>query len=60
MSTMVDHGSVGTGNLTLRMLEYAKKVIVVEIDPRMVAELQKRVSTTYRLCYIPAYHITLM
>lgn len=36
----------GTGNLTLRMLELAKKVIVVEIDPRMVSELQKRVAAT--------------
>jgi 18S rRNA (adenine1779-N6/adenine1780-N6)-dimethyltransferase len=35
----------GTGNLTLRLLEAAKKVIVVEVDPRMVAELQKRVSS---------------
>jgi len=32
----------GTGNLTLRMLPLVKKVIVVELDPRMVAELQKR------------------
>eukprot|EP01127_Copromyxa_protea_P016190 TRINITY_DN4771_c0_g1_i1.p1 TRINITY_DN4771_c0_g1~~TRINITY_DN4771_c0_g1_i1.p1 ORF type:complete len:316 (-),score=57.90 TRINITY_DN4771_c0_g1_i1:66-1013(-) len=36
----------GTGNLTLRLLEAAKKVIVVEVDPRMVAELQKRVSSS--------------
>ena len=33
----------GTGNLTLQLLEKAKKVIAVEIDPRMVAELTKRV-----------------
>jgi len=36
----------GTGNLTVRLLEAAKKVIVVEVDPRMVSDLQKRVSTS--------------
>uniref|UniRef100_A0A6B2LBM7 rRNA adenine N(6)-methyltransferase n=1 Tax=Arcella intermedia TaxID=1963864 RepID=A0A6B2LBM7_9EUKA len=36
----------GTGNLTLRLLELAKKVIAVEVDPRMVAELQKRVGSS--------------
>lgn len=33
----------GTGNMTVKMLEKAKKVIACEVDPRMVAELQKRV-----------------
>lgn len=33
----------GTGNLTVRILEQAKKVIAVEMDPRMAAELTKRV-----------------
>ena len=33
----------GTGNMTVRMLEKVKKVIACEVDPRMVAELQKRV-----------------
>lgn len=32
----------GTGNLTAKILEKAKKVIAFEIDPRMVAELRKR------------------
>jgi 18S rRNA (adenine1779-N6/adenine1780-N6)-dimethyltransferase len=32
----------GTGNLTEKLLMVAKKVIAFEIDPRMVAELQKR------------------
>jgi len=32
----------GTGNLTALLLEKAKKVIAIEIDPRMVAELNKR------------------
>mmetsp|Transcript_1542 Transcript_1542/g.2042 ORF Transcript_1542/g.2042 Transcript_1542/m.2042 type:complete len:304 (-) Transcript_1542:27-938(-) len=36
----------GTGNLTVRLLEKAKKVIAVEVDPRMIAELQKRVMGT--------------
>jgi len=36
----------GTGNLTVRLLEKAKKVIAYEIDPRLVAELQKRVQGT--------------
>jgi len=33
----------GTGNLTVRILEKAKKVIAVELDPRMAAEVTKRV-----------------
>ncbi|KAH8670880.1 dimethyladenosine transferase [Xylariales sp. PMI_506] len=33
----------GTGNLTVRILEKAKKVIAVEVDPRMAAEITKRV-----------------
>ena len=33
----------GTGNLTVKMLDKVKKVIACELDPRMVAELQKRV-----------------
>ncbi|CCW61767.1 unnamed protein product [Phytomonas sp. EM1] len=32
----------GTGNLTEKLLQCAKKVIAFEIDPRMVAELHKR------------------
>ncbi|KYN44197.1 putative dimethyladenosine transferase [Trachymyrmex septentrionalis] len=36
----------GTGNMTVKMLEKAKKVIACEIDPRMIAELQKRVQGT--------------
>jgi 18S rRNA (adenine1779-N6/adenine1780-N6)-dimethyltransferase len=36
----------GTGNMTVKILEKAKKVIACEIDPRMVAELQKRVQGT--------------
>lgn len=36
----------GTGNMTVKMLEKCKKVIACEVDPRMVAELQKRVQGT--------------
>ena len=36
----------GTGNLTMALLEKAKKVIAIEIDPRMVAEITKRVRTS--------------
>jgi 18S rRNA (adenine1779-N6/adenine1780-N6)-dimethyltransferase len=36
----------GTGNLTLKLLDVAKKVVAVELDPRMVVELQKRVQGT--------------
>eukprot|EP00249_Psilotum_nudum_P027627 c35524_g1_i1 orf=166-1203(-) len=32
----------GTGNLTVKLLAVAKKVIAVEVDPRMVLELQRR------------------
>lgn len=33
----------GTGNLTVRILDRAKKAIAVEVDPRMAAEVTKRV-----------------
>ncbi|KAK8966088.1 hypothetical protein KSP40_PGU000180 [Platanthera guangdongensis] len=33
----------GTGNLTVRLLEYAKKVIAIEIDKKMVDALQNRI-----------------
>lgn len=36
----------GTGNMTVKLLEAVKKVIAVEVDPRMVAEVQKRVQET--------------
>ena len=40
--TILDIGP-GTGNLTMLLLENAKKVIAIELDPRMVAQLIKRV-----------------
>lgn len=36
----------GTGNLTVKILEKAKKVVAVELDPRMAAEVTKRVQGT--------------
>lgn len=36
----------GTGNLTVKLLEKAKQVIAVEKDPRLAAELVKRVQGT--------------
>ncbi|EGS18354.1 dimethyladenosine transferase-like protein [Thermochaetoides thermophila DSM 1495] len=36
----------GTGNITVRALERAKKVIAIELDPRMGAEVTKRVQGT--------------
>ncbi|KAJ9141673.1 rRNA adenine N(6)-methyltransferase [Pleurostoma richardsiae] len=36
----------GTGNLTVRILQTARKVIAVELDPRMAAEVSKRVQGT--------------
>ena len=36
----------GTGNLTMKLLEKAKRVIAVEFDPRMACEVQKRVQNT--------------
>ncbi|XP_077418284.1 dimethyladenosine transferase [Vanacampus margaritifer] len=36
----------GTGNLTVKLLEKAKKVVACELDCRLVAELQKRVQCT--------------
>lgn len=37
----------GTGNLTVRILEQAKHVTAIEMDPRMAAELTKRVQGKY-------------
>lgn len=33
----------GTGNLTVRILEQVRKVVAVEMDPRMASEVKKRV-----------------
>ena len=39
----------GTGNLTVRILEKAKHCTAVEMDPRMAAELTKRVQGKFVL-----------
>lgn len=36
----------GTGNLTKKLLECGKLVIAIELDPRMVLELQRRFQDT--------------
>ncbi|KAI3828782.1 hypothetical protein L1987_02892 [Smallanthus sonchifolius] len=36
----------GTGNLTKKLLEAGKSVVAVELDPRMVLELQRRFQGT--------------
>jgi 18S rRNA (adenine1779-N6/adenine1780-N6)-dimethyltransferase len=45
LDTVLEVGP-GTGNLTVRILEQARKVVAVEMDPRMAAELTKRVHGT--------------
>lgn len=42
----------GTGNLTVKLLDQAKRVVAVEFDPRMVAEVQKRVQNTCVRCLL--------
>jgi len=37
----------GTGNLTMKILDVARKVVAIEMDPRMAAELTKRVQGKY-------------
>lgn len=37
----------GTGNLTVKILEKAKHVTAIEMDPRMAAEVIKRVQGSY-------------
>ncbi|CAK5042185.1 unnamed protein product [Meloidogyne enterolobii] len=43
--TVMEVGS-GTGNMSLKIMQRAKKLIAFEIDPKMVSELQKRVIGT--------------
>lgn len=40
----------GTGNLTMRLLERCSRVTAFEIDSRLAAELQKRVTHRYFTC----------
>lgn len=38
----------GSGNLTIKLLEVAAHVVAIEIDPRMVSELKKRIPQELR------------
>ena len=46
----------GTGNLTLQLLARAKKVVAVEVDPRMVLELRRRVAGTPHAAALDLIH----
>lgn len=46
----------GTGNLTMKLLERAKRVVAVELDPRMVLELQRRVQGTPYAAHLQIIH----
>jgi 18S rRNA (adenine1779-N6/adenine1780-N6)-dimethyltransferase len=46
----------GTGNMTVKLLDRAKKVIAVELDPRMVAEVYKRVQGTEHETHLKIIH----
>eukprot|EP00695_Tsukubamonas_globosa_P002357 TRINITY_DN3487_c0_g1_i1.p1 TRINITY_DN3487_c0_g1~~TRINITY_DN3487_c0_g1_i1.p1 ORF type:complete len:250 (-),score=53.20 TRINITY_DN3487_c0_g1_i1:30-779(-) len=46
----------GTGNLTVKLLDSGKKVIACEIDPRMVAELTKRVQGSPKASHLQIIH----
>ncbi|PSC75956.1 putative dimethyladenosine transferase [Micractinium conductrix] len=50
----------GTGNLTMKLLERAKKVIAVELDPRMVLELTRRVQGTPYQNQLQIIHMDVM
>lgn len=50
----------GTGNLTMQLLAVCKKVIAIEFDPRMVAELTKRVQTTEYVSKLKIIHADVM
>lgn len=46
----------GTGNMTMKLLEVAKRVIAVELDPRMVVEITKRVQGTDKESKLTVIH----
>ncbi|KAH8195063.1 hypothetical protein TruAng_010772 [Truncatella angustata] len=46
----------GTGNLTVKILEKAKKVIAVEVDPRMAAEVTKQHTSAAVLLVAPSHY----
>jgi 18S rRNA (adenine1779-N6/adenine1780-N6)-dimethyltransferase len=43
--TVMEVGS-GTGNLSMKILERAGRLVAFELDPKMITELQKRVIGT--------------
>ena len=45
-SLLVEKVGPGPGNMTVQLLEKAKKVVACDLDPRLVAELHKRVQGT--------------
>uniref|UniRef100_A0AAV1UUW6 rRNA adenine N(6)-methyltransferase n=1 Tax=Peronospora matthiolae TaxID=2874970 RepID=A0AAV1UUW6_9STRA len=46
----------GTGNMTVKLLDQSKRVVAVEFDARMVAELQKRIRYTEHLSHLQIIH----
>ena len=42
----------GNGIMTMELLKKAKKVIAIELDPRMVNEVQKKVQGTYSIDFV--------
>ena len=46
----------GTGNMTVKLLDQSKRVVAVEFDARMVAELQKRIQHTEHLNHLQIIH----
>lgn len=50
----------GTGNLTVKLLERVKKVVAVELDPRMVLELQRRVQGSPLASRLEVIHMDVM
>ena len=46
----------GSGNLTAKLLEVARKVIAIEVDARMVAELHKRFQGTELSSKLEIWH----
>lgn len=50
----------GTGNLTVRILEKAKQVTAIEMDPRMAAELTKRVQGKCVIARVDCWYILML
>lgn len=48
----------GTGNMTMKLLEKAKKVIAVELDPRMVSARCQGGCKEQRQTWVPLPHVS--